>query len=372
MPDIVIQAKSGGIAVNGLTDPPEITILRLDTDAVVVAAAAMSDQAAGGLYKFAFEPVAGINYSFSVDADPSSTGQTDDLFYSGAFNNGIDYSDGAIWIDTFNGTAGTRQGINGTQDNPVDSLADALTLSAATGIKRFYILECSITFTTPLENYEFIGKGPSGISGSVPRIIDLDGNSPAGCYFENLFVIGDADSPLSIVRFNQCALSNLLNCRIQADFCGLQNTISLSNTSFFHQCYSRVPGGGTVTIDVQGEDLNNRGYSGGATLGGVTGGASVSMEFIAGQVILNASNTNGNIQIRGVVSPVVDNTAGATVVQVAAVQGIHVDEVWQNEGLDPDNPKTITVNSATDMDEDVDLIHKDSVTVGNTTTQTRV
>lgn len=47
-------------------------------------------------------------------------------------------------------------------------------------------------------------------------------------------------------------------------------------------------------------------------------------------------------------------------------------EVWQNEGLDPNDPKTITVNSATDMDEDVDEIHKDSVTVGTTTTQTRI
>jgi len=46
-------------------------------------------------------------------------------------------------------------------------------------------------------------------------------------------------------------------------------------------------------------------------------------------------------------------------------------EVWQNEGLDPSNPKSVTVNSATDMDEDVDQIHKDSVTVGTTSTQTR-
>lgn len=46
-------------------------------------------------------------------------------------------------------------------------------------------------------------------------------------------------------------------------------------------------------------------------------------------------------------------------------------EVWQNEGLDPNEVKTIAVNSATDMDEDVDQIHKDSVTVGITTTQTR-
>tara|TARA_R110002126_G_scaffold201572_1_gene349183 strand:+ start:57 stop:482 length:426 start_codon:yes stop_codon:yes gene_type:complete len=46
-------------------------------------------------------------------------------------------------------------------------------------------------------------------------------------------------------------------------------------------------------------------------------------------------------------------------------------EVYQNEGLDPNEPKVITVNSAIDMDEDVDQIHKDSVTVGNVTTTTR-
>jgi len=47
-------------------------------------------------------------------------------------------------------------------------------------------------------------------------------------------------------------------------------------------------------------------------------------------------------------------------------------EVWQNEGLDPNEPKVITVNSPTDMDEDVDQIHKDSVSVGSVTTQTRI
>ncbi len=87
MTDIVIQTKSGGVAVNGLTDDPEITILRLDTDAVVVNAAAMTDQAVGGLYKFAFTPVAGLQYSFFIDADPNATDQVDDRNYFGALDN---------------------------------------------------------------------------------------------------------------------------------------------------------------------------------------------------------------------------------------------------------------------------------------------
>ena len=95
MSDIVIQTKSGGVAVNGLTDPPEITILRLDTDAVVVNAAAMSDQGAGGLYKFAFTPTAGLQYSFSIDADPNATDQVDDRNYFGA----IDNEQNDVWRD---------------------------------------------------------------------------------------------------------------------------------------------------------------------------------------------------------------------------------------------------------------------------------
>ena len=88
MPQIVIQTKLNGVAVNGLTDDPEITILRLDTDAVVVNAAAMTDQGAGGLYRFDFSTgLAGIEYSFSVDADPNVTGQVDDRNYFGAFDN---------------------------------------------------------------------------------------------------------------------------------------------------------------------------------------------------------------------------------------------------------------------------------------------
>lgn len=90
MTDIVIQTTSGGVPVNGLADPPEITILRIDTDAAVVTASAMSDQAAGGLYKFAFTAgLPGIKYSFEVDADPNVTGQVDKRTYGGAFDNEI-------------------------------------------------------------------------------------------------------------------------------------------------------------------------------------------------------------------------------------------------------------------------------------------
>lgn len=87
MTQIVIQTKLNGVAVNGLADDPEITIVRLDTDAVVVNAAAMTDQGVGGLYRFLFTPLRGIEYSFSIDADPNVNDQVDDRNYFGAFEN---------------------------------------------------------------------------------------------------------------------------------------------------------------------------------------------------------------------------------------------------------------------------------------------
>lgn len=95
MTDIVVQTTLGGVAVNGLVDDPEITILRVDTDAVVVNADTMSDQAACGLYKYAFTPIQGIEYSFCIDADPNATGQVDTRTYGGAFNNELN----DIWRD---------------------------------------------------------------------------------------------------------------------------------------------------------------------------------------------------------------------------------------------------------------------------------
>lgn len=43
-------------------------------------------------------------------------------------NQSVGYLDGAVWIDTTNGTAGTVSDVNGTADNPSLTLADAMTI----------------------------------------------------------------------------------------------------------------------------------------------------------------------------------------------------------------------------------------------------
>lgn len=95
MTDIAVTLTNAGALVNGLTDDPEITITRLDTDVDVVSGAAMSDTGANGKYKFAFTPVAGVAYSFLIDADPSATGQVDVRYHDGGFDNELN----DLWND---------------------------------------------------------------------------------------------------------------------------------------------------------------------------------------------------------------------------------------------------------------------------------
>ena len=87
MTDITITTTLANVPVNGLTDEPEINIRRIDTGALVVTAGEMIDRGGDGLYTFNFVPVAGLNYSFLIDADPQVTGQVDIRFFDGTFDN---------------------------------------------------------------------------------------------------------------------------------------------------------------------------------------------------------------------------------------------------------------------------------------------
>lgn len=95
MTDIAVTATAAGVPTNGLGDDPEIRIRRLDTGALVVTDDAMTDAGGDGLYTYNFTPVAGLEYSFLIDTDPSDTGQTDVRYFDGAFDNELN----DLWND---------------------------------------------------------------------------------------------------------------------------------------------------------------------------------------------------------------------------------------------------------------------------------
>ncbi len=74
-------------------------------------------------------------------------------------NQSVGYANGAIWVKTVGGTAGIVDYVNGTADNPVLTWADALILSASTGITKFQIVNGStIQLSDDSSNFTLLGE----------------------------------------------------------------------------------------------------------------------------------------------------------------------------------------------------------------------
>jgi len=72
----------------------------------------------------------------------------------------VGYANGMIWIDTVSGTAGTELYVNGTADNPVDSLADAITIAGNLNIHNYYVTSPStITLAANFQDSNMYGIG---------------------------------------------------------------------------------------------------------------------------------------------------------------------------------------------------------------------
>lgn len=315
--DIVAHIFANGVPQNALAQTPQIQIRRTDTGAIVQAFTVMIDQGADGLHTFAFATDTTLNYAFIVDADPTVTGQVPagDRYYFGSMGGEADVSklpaayQTGIWIDTVGGgAAGSVVGINGLQTNPVSNITDALLLANALGIRSFKL------------------RGPITLPSAFPRAIweavagggtlDPAGFDVGGGIFIRVGLTGNVNVTTGDIFGFQTSLlgpvSGLTGVMVDP---GLTGTITAgAGTLTIASGASIVPGVSTPIIDLNGvASLNLRNYSGGLDLrGSSAGGQNSSIEIVAGQVILDASNTAGVIAVRGW-PDLFDNSAGATV-----------------------------------------------------------
>jgi len=220
------------------------------------------------------------------------------------------YSNGAIWVDTVSGVAGTTAHFNGTADNPVLTWADALTLSTALGIKNFRIANGStIQLSANSDNYTMSGDNWT---------LDLNGQSIVGFHAVGATVSGTCTG--SGYDFHDCIIGNvtaadgdLRNCGIAGDF-----VLSAAGTYYFDQCYSGVDGTAIPSVDfgagVANTNLNMRHYSGGIEVKNIGQNGTDNMNLEGhGQIVLNANCAGGTIAIRGHFT-ITDNVAGGFVV----------------------------------------------------------
>jgi hypothetical protein len=205
---------------------------------------------------------------------------------------------GSIWIDTINGVAGTTDFENGTDSNPVDSIADANTLAASLGISRFNIAPGStITLAAAQNNQTFSGNGWT---------LALGGQDIAGSTFIGAAVSGIASGTGTHQDFIDChmgAISHIKDTTMKQ--CGIEGTQTVAEAGdyFLDRCYSAIAGTATWVFEfgdaIGNTNLSVRNYSGGIQLEsmGDTGTDTASIEG-QGQVI-EGTCTGGTVAIRG-------------------------------------------------------------------------
>lgn len=208
------------------------------------------------------------------------------------------YEGGAIWIDTINGTAGTTDFENGTVEKPVNTLADALTLSASLGFNIFDLAPgSSITFVSAQNNRIFRGQGWT---------LALGGQDIAGTTIIGATVSGIAAGTGTKQRFLHCdmnAITHIKNTHIEE--CGIigAQTVGEAGDYFFARSHSAIAGTTTWIFDFGGAigstNLNIRNYSGGVQLEnmGDVGTDTASIEG-RGQII-EGTCTGGTVAVRG-------------------------------------------------------------------------
>lgn len=221
------------------------------------------------------------------------------------------YQDGAIWIDTVNGTAGTEDFENGTSFNPVDNLADALTLAASLGLARFRIAPgSSLTFASTLTNKQFVGSSWT---------LALGGQEITGTLIVGAEVSGTALMATGHADFANCDMGICTLGAFELLACGLEDKLTLSAAANYHfdQCFHHAASGISAIIDFGAAVLNTvvhmHHHSGPVEIQnlGQAGTDKVIYEGF-GALTLNANCVGGTVNIRGNIT-LVNNGSGMTI-----------------------------------------------------------
>ena len=219
---------------------------------------------------------------------------------------------GAIWIDAANGSAGTVAGTNGTPQKPVDTLADALTLATAIGFRQLVLVSGNLTLTTSLTEFCVELRDESEINFGAQNI--------NGSEFHGGVLKG---SMTGSIQIEDSSLEDVTGLLGHVRGCGINGTITLGvGMTTFDRCHSHVPGTSAPTLNFNGSGTkaNVRAYSGGLRIESMTDASNVAtVEFVAGQVVVDADCTAGELVLRGI-TKITDNSTG-TVVDTSGVVG---------------------------------------------------
>lgn len=218
---------------------------------------------------------------------------------------------GAVHIDPGSPYSGTAFPM-GTEEFPVNNQADAISIATTNNINRFHTRRL-LTLSQAYPDWTFVGEGEEAV-------VQLNGQDVADSEFFNCRVEGTlGNGPIGLTN---CDIQDIDDFEGTATECGIETgEITFVGTSSFIRCHSKVPGLSTPIFNLNGSgyNLEFRAYSGGINLRGfVDAGDKVSIDMIAGQIILDSSNTAGTAALRGV-GKLTDNSGAGFIVDRIAL-----------------------------------------------------
>lgn len=240
-------------------------------------------------------------------------------------NQTVGYVDGAVWLDTVDGTAGTTPFVHGVADLTTNTLANAITIATELNLRRLHLISGSSITLTSAFPYHILGDNYT---------LALGGQDIAGAIFEKFGpVSGIATGSGTPPVFNGGPIGNvtLPPCVIlNAGFTGTL-TVGSAGDYLLADCHSQVAGSGTPVIDfgaIGSTNMSIRRWSGGLTLNNVAAGDTISVDAVSGGTA-SIDGTGGTVHVRGMIK-VVDNSSGAvTIVQTQALNRETIsDAVW--------------------------------------------
>jgi len=222
----------------------------------------------------------------------------DQLFLSYAVvHRSVGYSDGSIWVDTINGKAGTTAFINGTADNPVNTWADALSISSSLGLRRFSIFNgSSIELTNAITNYTLLGHDWT---------LDFSGEDSSDAHIEGATVSGISPAETAEVHLRNCRVGNVTLGTAHLVGCGLFGTFTLGAATDYilEECYNNTNGVTPPIIDfaaVGNSHVALRGWFGGIRIKNLgQNGVDIITIVGMGKLVIDETCIGGTIKVTG-------------------------------------------------------------------------
>jgi len=202
----------------------------------------------------------------------------------------IGYQDALVWVDTLSGVSGVVPYVNGTADNPVDTLAHAYTIASAVGLKGLRFLSGSgVSLTASADYWRFYGSS----------VIDLGGQSIEHAVFREAYTIYGS-STSDDASFIDCGIGSVTmnhsyfsNCNFKAKF-----TTVTGQEYFFLDCHD-ASDSSTAAEFVLRDNVTAlfRNWQGGITFVDMTN-ADVIVDG-AGRITIASTCSGGTITVRG-------------------------------------------------------------------------